>query len=77
VVQRVPVKILFDEPINSETGLPIGPGESVVPSVEISSPEYSPVAVGIAFVVLGVGVIFIVRQGLGLKPQAAEVLSAN
>ena len=77
VVQRVPVKILFDEPINSETGLPIGPGESVVPSVEISSPEYSPVAVGIAFVVLGVGVIFIVRRGLGRKPQAAEVLSAN
>jgi membrane fusion protein (multidrug efflux system) len=77
VVQRVPVKILFDEPLNSGTGLPIGPGESVVPSVEISSPEYSPVAVGIAFIVLGVGTIFIVRRGLGRKPQAAEVRSVN
>jgi membrane fusion protein (multidrug efflux system) len=77
VVQRVPVKIMFDESINSETGLPIGPGESVVPSVEISSPEYSPLAVGIAFIVLGVGIIFIVRQGFGRKPQAAEVQSSN
>jgi membrane fusion protein, multidrug efflux system len=75
VVQRVPVKIVFDEPLNTENGLPLGPGESVVPSVEISSPAYSPVGVGIAFVVLGVGVIFIVRQGLGRRPKAAEVES--
>ena len=52
VVQRIPVKILFDEPLNTETGLPLGPGESVVPFVEISSPEYSPVLVGIAFLIL-------------------------
>lgn len=78
VVQRVPVKILFDEPINSEAGLPLGPGESVVPSVEIASPEYSPVAVGIAFVVLGVGLFFIVRRGLGQrKAKASEALNAD
>ena len=78
VVQRVPVKILFDEPINSEAGLPLGPGESVVPSVEIASPEYSPVAVGIAFVVLGVGLFFIVRRGLGhRKAKASETLNAD
>jgi len=73
VVQRIPVKILFDEPLNTGTGLPLGPGESVVPSVEISSPEYSPLIVGIAFLVLGVGVIFIVRRGLGRRPKASEV----
>ncbi len=73
VVQRVPVKILFDEPLNTGTGLPLGPGESVVPSVEVSSPNFSPVAVGIAFVVLAVGIIFIIRRGLGRKPKASEV----
>ncbi len=73
VIQRVPVKILFDEPINTGTGLPLGPGESVVPSVEISSPNYSPLAVAIAFVLMGVGVIFIVRRGLGHRPKAPEV----
>jgi membrane fusion protein, multidrug efflux system len=73
VIQRIPVKILFDEPLNTGTGLPLGPGESVVPSVEVSSPEYSPVAVGILFVVLGVGVIFIVRRGLGRKSKSLEV----
>ena len=77
VVQRIPVKILFDEPLNAETGLPLGPGESVVPSVEISSPEYSPLAVGITFVVLAVGIFFIVRRGLGRKPKSAEVPTAG
>src|ERR1700720_279718 len=48
VIQRVPVKILFDESLNTETGLPLGPGESVVPSVSVASPESSPVAAGIA-----------------------------
>jgi membrane fusion protein, multidrug efflux system len=73
VVQRVPVKILFDEPLNTETGLPLGPGESVVPSVEVSSPNFSPVAVGIVFGVLAVGIIFIIRRGLGRRPMASEV----
>jgi membrane fusion protein (multidrug efflux system) len=77
VVQRIPVKILFDEPLNAETGLPLGPGESVVPSVEISSPEYSPLAVGITFVVLAIGIFFIVRRGLGRKPKSAEVPTAG
>ncbi len=69
VVQRVPVKILFDEPLNTRSGLPLGPGESVVPTVEILSVEYSPVTVGIALVILVAGVIFIFRRGLGRKPQ--------
>jgi membrane fusion protein, multidrug efflux system len=73
VVQRVPVKILFDEPINSESDLPLGPGESVVPTVKVSSVDYSPVAVGIATVVIVVGVAFIVRRGLGSKGSAARM----
>jgi membrane fusion protein (multidrug efflux system) len=71
VVQRVPVKILFDEPLNTESGLPLGPGESVVPTVEVSSVEYSPVTVGIALAILVVGVLFILRRGLGRKPQGS------
>jgi membrane fusion protein, multidrug efflux system len=77
VIQRVPVKILFDEPLNSEVGLPLGPGESVVPFVEVSSPEYSPVTVGIAFVVLAVGITLIIRRGLGRKPKALETPIGN
>jgi membrane fusion protein (multidrug efflux system) len=73
VIQRVPVKILFDESLNTEGRLPLGPGESVVPTVEIASPEYSPLMVGITFAVLAVGVIFIVRKGLGSKPKTLEV----
>jgi membrane fusion protein (multidrug efflux system) len=77
VVQRVPVKILFDEPLNTESGLPLGPGESVVPSVEVSSPNFSPVAVGIVFVVLAVGVIFIIRRGLGRRSKTSEAPIAD
>jgi membrane fusion protein (multidrug efflux system) len=69
VVQRVPVKILFDEPLNTGSGLPLGPGESVVPTVEVSSVAYSPVTVGIALVILVAGVMFIFRRGLGRKLQ--------
>jgi membrane fusion protein (multidrug efflux system) len=72
VIQRVPIKILFDEPLNAGAGLPLGPGESVVPFVEISSPEYSPLLVGIAFVILAVGVIFIIRKGLGRRSKTSE-----
>ena len=72
VVQRIPVKILFDGPLNTEGGLPLGPGESVIPSVEISSPSYSPLAVGIAFVLLVVGVSFILNRGLGRKSKISQ-----
>jgi membrane fusion protein, multidrug efflux system len=70
-VQRVPVKILFDEPLNAESGLPLGPGESVVPTVEVASVEYSPLSVGIALVILVVGVIFILRYGIGSKSSGS------
>ncbi|MBV8375699.1 MAG: HlyD family secretion protein [Verrucomicrobia bacterium] len=74
VVQRVPVKVVFDEPINNQVGLPLGPGESVVPSVEVSSPEYSPVVVGIALLLLIFGVLFILRGGLKRRSKSQDLL---
>jgi membrane fusion protein, multidrug efflux system len=73
VVQRVPVKIVFDEPMNTGDGLQVGPGESVVPTVKVSDPDYSPIKVGIAFVVIAIGVIFIVNRGLRKRPKAANI----
>jgi membrane fusion protein, multidrug efflux system len=77
VVQRVPVKIVFDEPLNTENGLPFGPGESVVPTVKVSDPNYSPINVGIAWVVIAVGNMFIVRRGLRKRPDAERVAKAS
>jgi membrane fusion protein (multidrug efflux system) len=77
VVQRVPVKIVFDEPLNTENGLPFGPGESVVPTVKVSDPNYSPINVGIAWVVIAVGNTFIVRRGLRKRPDAERVAKAS
>jgi len=77
VVQRVPVKIVFDEPLNTENGLPFGPGESVVPTVKVSDPNYSPINVGIALVVIAVGNMFIVRRGLRKRPDAERVAKAS
>jgi hypothetical protein len=39
VVQRVPVKIVFDS--IPDVGLPLGPGESVVPTVKVQDFQYS------------------------------------
>jgi membrane fusion protein (multidrug efflux system) len=77
VVQRVPVKIVFDEPLNIENGLPFGPGESVVPTVKVSDPNYSPINVGIAFVVIAIGSVFIVIRGLRKRPDADHVPKAG
>ena len=63
VIQRVPVKIVFDESVNGKSGVPLGPGESVVPIVKVSDPNFSPVNVGIASATISVGVIFIMSRG--------------
>jgi membrane fusion protein (multidrug efflux system) len=77
VVQRVPVKIVFDEPLNIENGLPFGPGESVVPTVKVSDPNYSPINVGIALIVIAIGSVFIVSRGLRKRPDADHVPKAR
>ena len=51
VVQRVPVKLYFDEPLNR--ALALGPGMSVVPEVRTRDLEVSPVVIWIAAIVLG------------------------
>lgn len=53
VVQRVPVKILFDK--RPATELPIGPGESVSPVVRVQDFHYVP----IELVSIGAGVILV------------------
>ncbi len=63
VVQRVPVKILFDRPL--EAGHVLGPGLSVVPSIHISSFEIPEVVIGVA------AIVFSVALGL-LWSQAAR-----
>ena len=51
VVQRVPVKLYFDEPL--DRALALGPGMSVVPEVRTRDLEVSPVLLWIAAIVLG------------------------
>jgi membrane fusion protein (multidrug efflux system) len=54
VVQRIPVKILFDEPIVA--GHVLGPGMSVVPSVKVKGLEVSEAVVVAVAAVLALGV---------------------
>jgi membrane fusion protein (multidrug efflux system) len=77
VVQRIPVKIVFDEPLNTGNGLPLGPGESVVPTIKVSDPNYSPINVGISFVVIAIGSTIILSRGLRKRPDAERVPKAN
>jgi membrane fusion protein (multidrug efflux system) len=63
VVQRIPVKIVFDQSVNDKSGLPLGPGESVVPTVKISDPNFSPFNLGIASAIVASGVMFIMIRG--------------
>jgi hypothetical protein len=55
VVQRVPVKILFD-PI-PDVGLPLGPGDSVVPTVKVQDFRYSSLQVMIAAALTGAAIL--------------------
>src|ERR1019366_7981718 len=54
VVQRIPVKILFDEPL--EAGHVLGPGMSVVPSVKVKGYEVSE---SVVLIVAAVGALVI------------------
>ena len=77
VVQRIPVKIVFDEPLNTGNRLPLGPGESVVPTIKVADPNYSPINVGIAFVVIAIGSTIILRRGLRKRADAERVPKAT
>lgn len=67
VVQRVPVKIVFDDPIEAEHVL--GPGMSAEPSVEIGKPIAEPIVIVVA-VVLALGIGFLWWRAAS-KPSTA------
>jgi membrane fusion protein (multidrug efflux system) len=65
VVQRVPVKIFFDEPLPADHTF--GPGLSVTPSVQVSLFEIPAWAIGLLAVVLAGTAAFGFRLGLNRK----------
>jgi membrane fusion protein, multidrug efflux system len=69
VVQRVPVKILFDEPLPADHT--IGPGLSVTPSVHVSSFEIPGWVIALLAIVLAGGVAFVFRFVLRRKINRA------
>jgi membrane fusion protein (multidrug efflux system) len=66
VIQRVPVKIVFDEPLPADHV--IGPGLSVTPSVEISKFVLPQWASAVAAVVLAILFVVICLLVAGRKP---------
>jgi membrane fusion protein, multidrug efflux system len=55
VVQRVPVKIRFNS--IPEVGLPLGPGESIVPTVKVQDFHYSPAEWMIVAALIGAAIL--------------------
>jgi membrane fusion protein, multidrug efflux system len=50
VVQRVPVKLVFNQ--QPDAGLPLGPGESVVPTVKVQDFHYSPLTLALVLAIV-------------------------
>jgi len=67
VVQRVPVKIVFDEPLPAEKV--IGPGLSVTPSVQVSKFVFPAWAVAVVALVLAGAAVFAFRFFTGRKAK--------
>jgi membrane fusion protein (multidrug efflux system) len=65
VVQRVPVKIIFDEPLPADHT--IGPGLSVAPSVQVGLLIIPPLIRAVGAVVLAVVIVMLSRQMLNRK----------
>lgn len=61
VVQRIPVKILFNQP--PEVGLPLGPGESVVPTVKVQDFYYSPLQLLTVVILVAAAVLAVLWWG--------------
>ena len=61
VVQRVPVKILFDS--IPDVGLPLGPGDSVVPTVKVQDFRYSSLQLMIAAALTGAAILGVLWWG--------------
>jgi membrane fusion protein, multidrug efflux system len=68
VVQRVPVKIRFNS--IPDVGLPLGPGESVVPTVKVQNFHYSVLQLMIAVTLTGAAILAVLWWGIGgAKPK--------
>jgi membrane fusion protein, multidrug efflux system len=65
VVQRVPVKILFDEPLPADRT--IGPELSVEPTVQISSFHMPKIVTAILAIVLAIAAVFVFKTVIGRK----------
>jgi membrane fusion protein (multidrug efflux system) len=61
VVQRVPVKILFDS--IPDVGLPLGPGESVVPTVKVQDFQYSTLQLMMTAALTGAAILGVLWWG--------------
>ncbi|MGA2028444.1 MAG: HlyD family secretion protein [Verrucomicrobiota bacterium] len=68
VVQRVPVKIIFDEPLPADHT--IGPGLSVTPSVQVSSFNFPDWAIALIAIVLAIVFAFVFQKFLNRKSPA-------
>jgi membrane fusion protein, multidrug efflux system len=61
VVQRIPVKILFDQA--PDVGVPLGPGESVVPTVKVQDFQYSALQLMIVSALVAAAILGILWWG--------------
>ena len=68
VVQRVPVKILFDS--IPDAGLPLGPGESVLPTVKVQDFHYSGFQLLVAAALTGAAILGVLWWGT--RPPKAK-----
>jgi membrane fusion protein (multidrug efflux system) len=68
VVQRVPVKIRFDS--IPDLGLPLGPGESVVPTIKVQDFHFSVLQLMIAAASTGAGILAVLWWGT--RPPKAK-----
>jgi membrane fusion protein, multidrug efflux system len=68
VVQRVPVKILFDS--IPDAGLPLGPGESVLPTVKVQDFHYSGFRLLVAAALTGAAILGVLWWGT--RPSKAK-----
>ena len=69
VVQRVPVKLVFNQ--QPDAGLPLGPGESVVPTVKVQDFHYSPLALAVALAIV-TGLALLILFAPARKPRKAS-----
>jgi len=68
VIQRVPVKIIFDEPLPADHT--IGPGLSVTPSVQVSSFRVPEFVIAIVAIILAIAFAFVFQIFLNRKTEA-------